>query len=308
MRHAGDQHDAQPVAHAGHRHNCAIVGQRQLVLARRGGQLDDILAFMRDRHADLARLADLDAAVADGLAVHRQRHFGGAGGALHTQIVDPHFDFGILADNGEARGGGDAELAVLLVMLARHQNLQRTLQGHVPHISGRVMDLTVGDDNRARHPARRHIGDGGVERREGLGAVIVAARRRRDRGFAHREVGHAGQRPLHRIMRGLRLPRAVADTHALRPVGDDHRHIVQGRARLMHRDRTGQCRQQQDEHKRASPGAFCVARETPDGQRCHGNAKRDQPFQRDQGCESQAGHLSRPSLCSRAGACTWSVL
>ena len=101
MRLARDQQHAQLVAHAVDRDHGAVVDLRQLVVDRRGLDLDDVRAGMGDLHVDGDVAADPDAAAVDLLAVAADRHLRGAGrGAL---ILDLEGDRLALADDAEAR-------------------------------------------------------------------------------------------------------------------------------------------------------------------------------------------------------------
>ena len=94
----------------------------------------------------------------------------------------------LLADDGEARGVDDGELAVALAALARDQRLQRRVHGKLvgggasctsPSVIRMAPAIALG----------RHIGQRAVQRGESLGAVVLAGRGGGDAGFAHLEVG-----------------------------------------------------------------------------------------------------------------------
>ena len=101
---------------------------------------------------------------------HRHRH---SARRLRAEIIDAQRDVGLLADDGEARGADDGELAVALVVLPDDQRLERRVHGELVG-RRRVMHFAVGDDDGARDALRRHIGKRAVECGEQLRAVVLA--------------------------------------------------------------------------------------------------------------------------------------
>ena len=102
--------------------------KRQFGGARRGRQLDDILAFMGDRHLDVGVLAHRHHARAQRLAVDADVDIGAGRRRRRRDRPPAAASAPHLADNGEARGIDDGQLAVAFAALARDQHLQRRVQ------------------------------------------------------------------------------------------------------------------------------------------------------------------------------------
>ena len=133
-------------------------------------------------------------------------------------------------------------------------------------------------------------------------------------GFAGKAVAQVeaqklrGEQALDLRSCGFRLLGALAQGHALRTVGDDHRHIGQGCALLFHQQRSGQREDQDRKGKSTRPGAPCAHIKGISGEKQRHHRQRGQQRHRNDGRESQPSHRSFPSRCNRAGACTTSVL
>ena len=172
MRLARDQQHAQPVAHAGDGDHSAIVLQGQFRRARAPPAISTIFSpSWVTGTLMLVSWPTGTTAAAQGLAVHRQCHFGSAVAAPPKSSTRSTI-CARLADNGEALGVHHRQLAVALAMIARDQHLQRRLEGS--GLARRVMHFAVGDHDGARDPAGRHVGQRIVQGGESLGAVILA--------------------------------------------------------------------------------------------------------------------------------------
>ena len=263
---------------------------------------------MRHRHLDVGVLADRHAAAAKRLAVNADVQLG-AGFAAAAQIVHPQAHGGPLPDNGEAGGVQHRQLAVAFLAPARHQHLQRGFQTHGLG-RRRIMHLAVGDQHRARHAPRRHIGQRRIQCRKGLGAVVLAGGGGGDAGFTDDQVRLLRQQPPDRGARGFGLLGALAQAHALGAIRDDHRHVGQRGVLLPHQQRPGECKQQHRKGQPAGPGAPRAHIEGINRDKRRRDRQHHQQFDGDHGCKSQPGHrrFSVPSRFSRSGACTTSVL
>src|SRR5487761_2174856 len=117
------QQHAQLVTHAVDRDHRAVVDLRQLAGERRGLDLDDIRARMRDRHLYLDVGADVDEALFQYFAVAPHRDLGRAGAA--ALVLDAEADGLRLVDDAEARRLREHHAAVDFVLVAGDQRMQR---------------------------------------------------------------------------------------------------------------------------------------------------------------------------------------
>ena len=147
-----------------HRHDGAVVLQRQFGRAGLRLQLDDVLAAMRDRHMDRRVLADRH-----GLRCpHRVPSMRTA-----TSAVPP-------ARRRNRRPAGRCRAfwptmakraALTMVSLRSRSSLRARRSAHAAArawracLRRRVMHFAVGDQDRAGDALRRHIGERGIERR-----------------------------------------------------------------------------------------------------------------------------------------------
>ena len=207
---ARHQQHPQPVAHARHRHHGAIVLQGQFGGPGRGRQFDEILAFMRHRHAHVGVLAHRHQARAERLAVdadiqHRRwfrrcrpdhRPAGASSPIARQWRSAPHSAPSACGRARRACPPPAPAAALAATSVSRRR---------------RVMHLAIGDQDGAGHPARRHIGQRRVQGGEGLGAVILAGGGGGDAGLAHDQIGLLRQQAL-----DLR-PRALPPARRARP-------------------------------------------------------------------------------------------
>ena len=218
MRFARHQQHAQFVAHAVDRHHGAIVDQGQLIGERRGLDLDDIGAGMRDRnfHADVATHAHH--ALLEHFAVAPDRHLHGA--AAGTLILDAEADGLRLADNAEARRLRQHDAAVDLVAVACDQRVQRRTKAQCGGVGRNVVDAAVGNHDSAGDAIRRHVGERRRQCGKQPGAVGLAIG---GAGFgdAHLEAGNTLEPLDDRRARRVGLHIAVGEILARALVDND---------------------------------------------------------------------------------------
>ena len=180
MRLARDQQDAQPVAHAVDDDRGAVVRQRQFLRPGFGLDFQNIRAAVIDRdrqrhvaadrhHHRMRRAAIL--APGDAGAPFRGRLAVGRFASGRRQILDPHGQRRLLADQPEARRVRDREPAVVFVPVSREQHVQRRakLAGRCFRRRARyVMHLPIGDHDDAGQALVRHIGQAAAQRGEQL--------------------------------------------------------------------------------------------------------------------------------------------
>ncbi len=165
------------------------------------------------------------------------------------------------------------------------------------------MHLAIGEQDRASHPFRRHIGQCLADRRERLRSVVVARRAGNDLGFAHLQILFAAQCFANLRRRARRIPRPRVHPHALRFVDDQRHHIRKRFARLMHDQRIGQRQQHHNECEPARPGAPRPLQEGIQRHQQRRAAKAPQQPQRHMRREIyRVAHC--PSRSRRAGTCT----
>ena len=117
MRLAGHQQHAQLVAHAVDRDHGAVVDRGELALQRRGLDLDDVRAGVRDRNLRVDGVAGRDGAAVQHLAVAADRDLGRR--RPRALVLDAIDDGLRLADDAEARRRHQHDAAVALVALRR---------------------------------------------------------------------------------------------------------------------------------------------------------------------------------------------
>ena len=188
MRLAGHQQHAQLVAHAVDRDHGAVVDGRQLVVERRGLDLDDVRPGMRDLHVDADLLADAHVALVDGLAVAAHGDLRVAG--RHALVLDPVGDGLRLPDDAEARRRDQHDAAVALVRAAGDQRMHGRGEAERRGVGRHVVHAPVGDEDRAGDAlAAARRSSAALQRGEQPRAVGLAARIRRPRRSALRDWG-----------------------------------------------------------------------------------------------------------------------
>ena len=321
VRLAGDQQHAQPVAHAGDGHRGAVVGEGQLF--RPGCGLDDhhVLAAPLDLDGQGRVLARLDADALRRAAIQRdlQLHLAAA------RVFHAHDEVGTLADDAEVRRVDDPHAAIAPVLVAGDQAVQRSDQVLDKLRVRKVVDLAIGNEDRARDPVARHVGHQTFQRAVKVGAVIAGAGLQRAH-FQRLVLGEPGRQ---RRIGGFGGFRAVAELHALGAVEDHGGDRGQRLALLVHKRRIEQRRRQQHEAQRArQPGPPPQCEIGQPGER---GQSRDGPEERpaEERLETEADGLvhcgppsgmrtgrrgsralpsSSPKRSSKAGMCTWSSL
>ena len=248
MRLAGDEQHAQLVAHAVDRDDRAVVDRRQFAFHRRGFDLDDIGAGMRDRDLHAHILSRRDVAAVDLLAVaaHGDAHRT-ARGAL---ILDAEGDHLRLPDNAEARRRGQHHAAVALVGLSGDQRMNRRGEAERGGVGRHVMHAAVGDEEGAGDAVRRHVGEDGAERIEQARAVGLAVGLA-GFGDAHFEAGNAAEPLGQRDARVLGLLGALAEILARALVDDDGGDRRDRIAVLAGEGRIGEREHEQSQRERA---------------------------------------------------------
>ena len=172
MRLARNQQHAQFVAHAVDRHHGAVVDQRQLVLQRRGLDLDDVLAGMLDVDIDIDGLAAHHGALVDHVAVAAHHDPGAL--AADALVVEPVGDGLRLSDDAEARRGDNRDAAVAFVLAPGDQGMHRGLESERGGIGGNVVHPAVGDQEGAGDAIDRNVRQRRRQRAEQSGAVGFA--------------------------------------------------------------------------------------------------------------------------------------
>ena len=162
-------------------------------------------------------------------------------------VLDPERDRLRLADDAEARCGDDHDTAVALVGDAADEGVNGRGESERAGVGGHVVNPAVGDEDRARHAVRRHVGERRVERGEQAGAVGLAV------GLAglhhpHLDAGNALQALGHGGAGGFGLGGALAEILARALVDDDHRDRGQGIAVLA--GERGVCERKHEQRQR----------------------------------------------------------
>ena len=199
--------------------NGAVIDRRQLAGERRGLDLDDVLAAVRDRNIDILRYADRNGAGFDDVAVAAHGHRGA--GFLGALVLDLIRNGLRLADDAEARRGDQRDAAVALVLVAGDERMKGRGEAERAGILRHVVDAAVGDHDDAGDAVGRHVGERRAERGEQPRAVGLAIGLA---GFddAHVEAGNMAQPLDDRGARRFGLLRPVAEILARALVDHDH--------------------------------------------------------------------------------------
>ena len=240
MRATGDEQDPQVLADAFDCDDDAIVEFGEFTLQRVGGEFEDVVAAMRNRHRNVDRGAGPGALLRDDLAIAPHGDGDPVRSCLHAAILKLQRDDLLGADKGEFRGAGNGETAVDLVLAARHQPVQRRVETKVRGLFGDVVDLSVGDHDAAADPLRRHVREAVGQRGEERRAVRRCPVAARGAGDAQLVAGKRGEALFERG-KGLAGRRgAVAQPLALALVDDDGDDAGQRFAVLALHGRAGQ--------------------------------------------------------------------
>ncbi len=164
----------------------------------------------------------------------------GAAGC-RTVVNDAEGQLLLFADDAEARRADDLDAAVELIRLAADQPVDRRVEAELLVDIGHVVDLAVGDEDRAADPCRRHIGKRRRSRREksrvdgaSLSSLSAASTMR---------VSICGKRDSRSLRSASALSvcsRAAGIVLALAAVDDDGDDGRQRLALLLEEDRIGQ--------------------------------------------------------------------
>ncbi len=147
-------------------------------------------------------------------------------------------------DQPEARRGDDLDAIVLFVRRSGDQRVQRRVEAEAAMILRCIVNLAVGDENRARHAALWNVGHGGVEGAEKVGRFPARLVRAGCVDPAHFQIGDFRELVL---QFGLDLARALVapgKLHAGACVGDNDGNIGKRFPILVFQIRVGQRQKQ----------------------------------------------------------------
>lgn len=304
MRLARDEQHAQPVAHAVRDDNGAVVQDSQFVGPFLDVDLDDVGPAMGEGERHFRRFADggtrrrdLFAIDCDGDVCRLACLLVSGGG-----FVDAEGKIDGLADDAEARRFGDAEPPVLLALAADDEPVHRRIEAERVRRLRYVMDLPVGDHDRARDAFARDIGERFLQRGEESGALFVLGivhgghDARLDAVLTREPLGDPGQC-------GGGLVGPCANLLALAPVDNNGRDIGHRLAVFLPHGRIEQ-REHENGKCRRSPGRAASAPPCRIGKRGNaGNGKRrDQQHRKQRFEDDIPGHRVRPTARGARGA------
>jgi len=304
MRLAGHQQDAQPVAHAVHRHDGAVVLEREFARPRLGDQLEQALPAALEREVERVRAADRHRKDLRIAAVALHRHPRLARRRLGA-VVDAHDDLDRPPDDGEARRAFDDQPPVALVAIAGDQRMDRPARrlGR----GGNVVHLAVGDQKGGGEARTRHIGECAIERFIEPRAVARCAGRAHDPQF---EIAHGAHTVADLLDRGLGTRAPLADRLAWRFVDDHHRDVVQHLALFLDRVGIGEAKHQARGTERAPHGAARAPPPQDEQQKTDERPQHRERRPRQQRLEDDRkfGGVHRRSRSMIASMWTWSAL
>ncbi len=157
MRFAGDEQHAQLVAHAVDVDHGAVAVGRKFPLDWGDLELDHVDAGVFDRRLHLDPLAGLGAHRGDRLAVAA---YSEADRRARTGAVDDARDDRlVLADDAIARRLDQLDPPLALALMAGDQGVQRRIEPKRGGGAGNVVDVAVGDHDRAADPLERRVGE-----------------------------------------------------------------------------------------------------------------------------------------------------
>ena len=152
------------------------------------------------------------------------------------RIVDLHPHLDALVDDAEGRRLLDFDIAVDLVFAADDQGMDGSELGGLFGFVRHVVDLAVGDHDRAGDTLARRIRKGGLQRDVHVRAVSAGI------GFRDPQLKRLVSVDLRfqRFIGGLRRLGAAAEIHAFRTVHDDGDDVLQRLALLLDPQRVGE--------------------------------------------------------------------
>ena len=190
------------------------------------------------------------------------------------------------------------DAAVAFVGDAADQGVNGRREAERAGVRRHVVHPSVGDEDRACHAVRRHVGERCVERGEQAGAVGLAV------GLAglhhpHLDAGNALQALRHRRACGLGLCGAIAEILARALVDDDHRHRGEWIAVLARERGVRQRQHQQRQRRGAQQGAPAARDQHQESDRRRDRGGRPHVCSRDEGRETDTEvHSSAPVLAT----------
>jgi hypothetical protein len=314
VRLARDQQHPQPVAHAVDDDHGAVVGERQLPIARRGLDLEHRRPGVLQHEFDDRVLAGGEVGGPERPAVAADGDGGGAA-RLARHVVDAQHHALLLPDDAVGRDLLDDQAAVDLVVPARQQHVEGRGELQRACAFRRIVDLAVGHGDDAGDAPARHVGQrpfqGGEQARAFIPRLALGAGGVRDPHHPDLGAGQAPEALLQLGDRSLGLVGAPIDSLAGRFVRDDHGHIRQGLAPLLHPAWIGERRQERGKGEGAQHRSARPTEQAEEDEHGSDRRQRDQDRQRDDRGEGDAGaveHRYCPSRSRMAGTCTWSAL
>ena len=165
---------------------------------------------------------------------------------------------------------------------------------------GRVMHLTIGDQDRTCHPLGRHIGqNAGQSGKQGAAVGVMG----RDVGDAHVQMRQVFELLFDRGAHGVGLALALVKLLRAGPVDHHRHHIVQRVALLDDHLRLEQRAHQRQHRHQSEPAAAPSGADHHSRQHKADAGKQRNPWPRQQRGQAEMGHYC-PSLSSKAGTCT----
>ncbi len=171
---AGYQQHAQSIADAVDDQGGSIVGQGQFLFGRGDLKLDDRRAAMVKVEGHLEVLPDRDLKGQRIAAILARCHGDQTASAAHRQIVDPDCRGDLAADQPESRHLDHRQPTIGFAPVPGQQCVNRAGALQRACVERSVVDLSVGQQDRAGNAAPRHIGEGRIQRVEQAGLAKLA--------------------------------------------------------------------------------------------------------------------------------------
>jgi hypothetical protein len=273
---AGDEQDAEAVAHAVDLYDGAVVQGRGLAGGRVGGEFENGGAGAGNVHRNGLHLADRDGLRLWRGAVAAERERGGAAGRALAEILDDDAERKGAADDAVAGGFQNAHPSVPFLAFGGEQGVQRDGRGRLRQ----VVHLAVGDGGDAGEAVGRDVGEGALGFGPELGAFGAALG---DADLAQLEVRHAGGLGAQAGGGGVGKVGTVADLHGGGAVHHHQEDVAQALAGFAHEGGAGEPGEQDGIRGCAQPAAAGAA---PDREAGGADAERGEQGQQRNG---QAG-------------------
>ena len=302
MRLARYQQHPQAVAHAVDDDGRTVVAQRQFFRSGRRFDLDNAETGVIQHQRNVFVTANAEVVLFGRVAVAPDADAGGAAG-LGPAILDTQDQRQSAVDHAVGRGLAHHQAPVAHLAAAADQAVHRS-----GHISGAVVDLPVGNENRARDAVGGYVGQGFAGRAEQFRALIVVEPPARLAGSGFNDADLQAVQRLQARLQGLKCcvggGAPVLDVLAGRAVDDDRGDVLERLAAFLNERRVGQG----DEGGGDGDGSEAAARHPADPavaqqQRRHRAHQGDQR-PRQQRREGDVGDRHCPSRSSKAGTCT----